>query len=252
MDRSPKIALQLPIVRALAIMTTVGLGFVNLYYDAKEGSETYLRWGIAIAQFLTIGLLLFQSDPRLLGVAFGLALACTAVVWPRFASHESVRLPYIITQGVAAGLIGFMLFRRYWKLKKLQDHFKLRQLSDVDELKLKNMQETEKELKKQRDKIWNKKNRSDEEQRALEATTAQLTTAVRQRQSFENESSKRRNRLDETEKELSTERKALITEALGSDFSGDDEPDLINFSSDAVKSAIIDDALAEKAKVKAV
>ena len=71
MEKSPKIALQLPILRALAIMTTVGLGFVNLYYDAKEGSETNLRWVIAIAQFLTIGLLLFQSDPRLLAAAFG-------------------------------------------------------------------------------------------------------------------------------------------------------------------------------------
>lgn len=246
MENSSKISLQLPIIRALAIMTTVGLGFVNLYYDAKEGSETYLRWGIAIAQFLIIGLLLFQSDPRLLGVAFGLALLCTAVVWPRFKSHESVRLPYIITQAIAAGLIGYMLLAKYWKVKKNREYSDLLQFTAADEQKIKNIQDTETELKKQRNKLWQKKNRTDEEQKAFDSLNIQLKNNRDQQDSFRKQANKRRDSLDAKEAERSKERQAIIADALGSDFSDEG----IELSTNEIEGSLMADSLAaDKGKV---
>lgn len=246
MEKSPKIALQLPILRALAIMTTVGLGFVNLYYDAKEGSETNLRWAIAIAQFLTIGLLLFQSDPRLLAAAFGLALLCTALVWPRFASHESVRLPYIITQGVAAGLIGYMLFARIWKLRKIRQDKFLRDSVVMDEQKRANLLETEKDIQTKRNNLRRTKHRSDEQDKELDSLNVELKNIRAQQASLAKEASKRSDELEVKEKASRDEKKALISKALGPDF----EDDGVEMSAIAIESSRVADNLdAGKGKV---
>lgn len=246
MEKSSKIALQLPKLRTLAIILTVGLGFVNLYYDAKEGSETWWRWVIAISQFLTIGLLLFQSDPRLLGVAFGLALLCTALVWPRFASHESVRLPYIIVQGIAAGSIGYMLFARVWKQRKNDQYSELAQLAAVDEQKLENLQATEKDLKTKRNKLWKKKNRTDEEQKEFDFVNGELANNQRQQTNFRKQADKRRDRLVAQEAERTKERQARISEALGSDFSDDG----VEMSASAIDSQrAADNSAADKDRV---
>ena len=98
-----KIALALPLKRAIALLVTIALCIFNLQYEPKDTTEgKATKWGLASLHFLVIVLLLFKSHPIPLFLTFAFSALAILPAYYRFKDHENTRLVYIIIQGIIA------------------------------------------------------------------------------------------------------------------------------------------------------